>query len=538
MAGTAAGSLIFDTQTDTSGFERGTRDISNETEQLSSSFDNVGKAIATAFSIGVIKSFGQKIIETTADLQALDAQFEQIFKGAEGTEALKLISEQSEELGIHVDRLKGSFNQFGAQLKGAGMESAQAMEGTAKATKLAADAAAFYDTSLETSSASLASFLKGNFEAGDAIGVFTNATQMSVKAQEMYGKSWDKLTEAEKQWLLLDKVSQVYELNGAAGQATREQENWSNVTENLRANWERFLTLIGNVLLPVATEIVKVLDSIITGITDLVDAANEGSVMANIIVGVVGGLIALFTGYVTIVLVANTVTTLWGIISGGAAVSTGLLAGAFALLTAPITLVILAIAALATVIVLVIKHWDELKVAAAKTWEAIKATWSGVASWFNETFITPIKKAINAILGFAEGLANGFIDAINKIIQALNTIKIEIPDWVPKIGGNEFGFDLKPIKRVSIPKLASGAVIPPNSEFMAILGDQKHGTNIEAPLSTIEQAVDNVLSRRGGTGSSMPVIIEIDGRELARAMAPYNTGENMRQGTRLINGVT
>lgn len=538
MSGMAAGSLIFDTQTDTSGFERGTREIGGQVNDLQGSFDHLGAAIVGAFSVGVITKFGQEIIETTAELQALDAQFEQVFKGSEGAQAIKLMNEQSEELGIHTDRLKSSFNQFGAQLKGAGMESAQVMEGTANATRLAADAAAFYDTTLETSSASLASFLKGNFEAGDAIGVYTNATQMGTSAQEMYGKSWDKLTEAEKQWLLLDKVSQVYELNGAAGQATREQENWSNVTENLRANWERFLTLIGNVLLPVATEIVKVLDSIITGITDLVDAANEGSVMANIIVGVVGGLIALFTGYVTIVLVANTATTLWGIISGGAAVSTGLLAGAFALLTAPITLVILAIAALATVIVLVIKHWDELKVAAAKTWEAVKATWSGVASWFNETFITPIKKAINSILGFAEGLANGFIDAINKIIQALNSIKINIPDWVPKIGGNEFGFDLKPIKRVSIPKLASGAVIPPNSEFMAILGDQKHGTNIEAPLSTIEQAVDNVLSRRGGGSGNATVILQIDGRELARATAPYNSGETMRQGVRLINGVT
>ncbi|WP_312353936.1 hypothetical protein [Aminipila sp.] len=538
MAGATAGSLVFDTQTDTSGFERGTRDINNQTEQLASSFDNVGKAIATAFSVGVIKSFGQKIIETTANLQALDAQFDQVFKGAEGVKAMETINQQSEDLGIHVDRLKESFNKFGAQVKGSGMDASKALEATKIATTNAADAAAFYDVSLGTASASVASFMKGNFEAGDAIGVFTNAAQMSIRSNEMYGKSWDKLSESERQWLLLDTITKANELSGAAGQAAREQDNWTNVTEDLKAAWARFLELIGKVLLPVATEVVEVIDSIITGITDLIEEANNGSITASIIVGVLGGLVTLLGGLVLAMIAVNTVTTLWTLISGGAAISTGALSAAFAVLTAPITLVILAIAALATIIVVVIKHWDELKIAAAKTWEAIKSTWNGVASWFNETFITPIKKAINAILGFAEGLANGFIDAINKIIQALNTIKIEIPDWVPKIGGNEFGFDLKPIKRVSIPKLASGAVIPPNSEFMAILGDQKHGTNIEAPLSTIEQAVDNVLSRRGGTGGSMPVIIEIDGRELARVMAPYNTGENMRQGTRLINGVT
>ena len=72
----------------------------------------------------------------------------------------------------------------------------------------------------------------------------------------------------------------------------------------------------------------------------------------------------------------------------------------------------------------------------------------------------------------------------------------------------------------SLPHLAQGAVIPPNREFLAVLGDQKHGTNIEAPLDTIKQAVAEVLAQVnvGGSGGRIEVPVIIDGREVARAV--------------------
>jgi len=65
-----------------------------------------------------------------------------------------------------------------------------------------------------------------------------------------------------------------------------------------------------------------------------------------------------------------------------------------------------------------------------------------------------------------------------------------------------------------VPHLASGAVIPPNRQFMAVLGDQKSGTNIEAPLSTIKQAVSEVV----GNGGAGDIVVQIDGREVFRAV--------------------
>ena len=86
----------------------------------------------------------------------------------------------------------------------------------------------------------------------------------------------------------------------------------------------------------------------------------------------------------------------------------------------------------------------------------------------------------------------------------------------------------------SIPHLAKGAVIPPNKEFLAVLGDQKSGTNIEAPLDTIVQAMNMALSQSGGGGGSSTVVMQIDGREFGRAVIEQGNRENRRIGTRLV----
>lgn len=88
-----------------------------------------------------------------------------------------------------------------------------------------------------------------------------------------------------------------------------------------------------------------------------------------------------------------------------------------------------------------------------------------------------------------------------------------------------------------IPALASGAVISPNSEFLALLGDQKSGVNIETPLSTMIDAFNAALDARGGTGnSSQPIELYIDGAKFARITGPYNSGETRRRGVSLVTG--
>lgn len=155
-----------------------------------------------------------------------------------------------------------------------------------------------------------------------------------------------------------------------------------------------------------------------------------------------------------------------------------------------------------------------------------KKAWNGV--------LDILKGVWNLIVGTIEGAINFIIDGINLLISAMNTLHIDIPDWVPKYGGGKFGINIPLVSRVALPRLASGAVIPPNREFMAVLGDQKSGTNIETPLSTMVQAFKQAMNENGGVGArQMTVVLQLDRRELGRAVYQLNNEESQRVGVRL-----
>ena len=133
---------------------------------------------------------------------------------------------------------------------------------------------------------------------------------------------------------------------------------------------------------------------------------------------------------------------------------------------------------------------------------------------------TAIKTPINGIIGMVNGLVSGLVSGINACINALNKIKVNVPYWVPVYGGRSFGFNIGKLAVPKIPYLASGAVIPPNKPFMAMLGDQKQGTNIEAPLDTMVEAFKQALDQYGG-GNGTPVNLVVDGKTLATTVIKW-----------------
>lgn len=151
--------------------------------------------------------------------------------------------------------------------------------------------------------------------------------------------------------------------------------------------------------------------------------------------------------------------------------------------------------------------WNAIKTVATNIWNGITGVISGalnrissiassvgtniknaIVGAFN-AIKNAIKKPINGIIGFVNGLVSGVVGGINACIGALNRLKINIPRWVPVYGGKTMGFNIPKLYTPQIPYLASGAVIPPNSPFTAVLGDQKRGNNIEAPESLIRRIV-------------------------------------------------
>lgn len=118
--------------------------------------------------------------------------------------------------------------------------------------------------------------------------------------------------------------------------------------------------------------------------------------------------------------------------------------------------------------------------------------------------INSVTKLINFIISGMEYLVNTLIvKGVNKIIKSINSISEYVGITIPTVSPMQ-------IPRF-VPRLATGAVIPPRQEFMAILGDQKHGTNIEAPLDTIKQAnrevLEEIFGRNGIDGQSKEIIL-------------------------------
>lgn len=143
------------------------------------------------------------------------------------------------------------------------------------------------------------------------------------------------------------------------------------------------------------------------------------------------------------------------------------------------------VAVVATAVVLIKQHWSEIVTffqnLGQKISQVFTNIWTGV--------VNGAKSIINGLLGWMEGFINGIIAGFNLLKSAINSLSFTIPSWVPGIGGATVGFNIPLTGSISLPRLATGAVIPPNNEFMAILGDQTQGMNIETPEELLRQIV-------------------------------------------------
>lgn len=126
-----------------------------------------------------------------------------------------------------------------------------------------------------------------------------------------------------------------------------------------------------------------------------------------------------------------------------------------------------------------------------KAWEGIKDIFKGV--W-------------NTIIDLLNGAINIIIRGLNWLIKQMNKISFDVPSWVPAIGGKSIGVNISYISENVLPHLAKGAVIPANDEFLAVLGDQPHGNNIEAP----EGLIRKIVREESGGSSEIHVTIVLD----------------------------
>ena len=183
----------------------------------------------------------------------------------------------------------------------------------------------------------------------------------------------------------------------------------------------------------------------------------------------------------------------------------------------------LAIAGIASILVAMMKLTGNLEEFAKNLKENILG---GIIQFIKGVFTGDLKMALDGVKKVAKGIVNGvliivesfinnIIRGLNWLITKINSISLKVPSWVPGVGGKGWSPHIGQMSSISLPRLATGAVIPPNKEFLAVLGDQKSGTNIETPLATMVEAFKQAMAESGGGATT--VVIQLDGKEIARS---------------------
>lgn len=302
-------------------------------------------------------------------------------------------------------------------------------------------------------------------------------------------------------------------------------------------------------------------ESALGGINDKISSANsflewlktDGKPILEVLGTTIGVVTAAWLGYKAVMLAVNIATKAWDLIWKGIQKTNWIM---------------LAISAVVAIIIVCIRHWDEIKAVAIEVWNKIKDTWNKAGDWFHEHVTEPItgffttmwagikktfhmaidwikKKftdAVNGWISIVESFINFFIRGLNVLVRGINKLSFDVPDWVPGIGGKSLGFNIPLVPQVKIPRLAQGAVIPPNQQFAAILGDQTHGRNLEAPEGLIRQIVreelGNVYSpvlnaiNNSNLGKKAAIMgdVYMDGQKVGRLVAKPVFREGNRAG--------
>ena len=236
--------------------------------------------------------------------------------------------------------------------------------------------------------------------------------------------------------------------------------------------------------------------------------------------------------------------------------------------------------------------WQGIQAGALAVWEGIQTAWAVAADWFYNVLILPLTAHFTALFTFFKNIFQGLADFLSGVftgdwkkvwegIKKFAMAPIEaVKSFFEKIFGTDLGESIKgglntlidlvnrfigwlneklhfswdgltilgkelfPAGSVrlanipSIPRLAQGAVLPANKPFLAMVGEQRHGTNVEAPLDTIKQAVAEVLGQLGGTQeftAEQPIEIRLDGEVLYRAMERIRAARGVQIGGAFAN---
>lgn len=181
-----------------------------------------------------------------------------------------------------------------------------------------------------------------------------------------------------------------------------------------------------------------------------------------------------------------------------------------------------------------------------KAWEGVKKIFGGIF----EGLVAVAKAPLNLIIGLINTMLQGIFKGMNWVIGKINNISFEVPDWVPKIGGKTFGFNLTPIdaSKLKIPLLATGGYVKPNTPQLAMIGDNRHQGEVVAPEDKLEQLLNNAILQNtamivsaienaisGQKSGNIELVVNLGNKKIAKEVLSVAAAEKKRMGKTVYN---
>ena len=560
----------------TDGFEKGIGDmpdipieektigVQEKLDALSGSMTNFGNKMSLAVTAPLV-ALGGKMVSSASDMEENLNKVDVAF-GKSADKVKAWADTATESFGLSKNQALEATSLFGDMATSMGLPQDAAANMSTSLAGLAGDLASFKNIDIEQAMTALNGVFTGETESLKTLGIVMTETNLKQFAEDA-GLVYNEMSQAEKVQLRYAYVMET--TKNAQGDYARTADGTANSMRTLQASFDNLIALLGESLLPAITPIIQFITDLLKKFSELDPGTQKMIVIIGAVLAALGPVMSVVGGIISVV------STLIPIITA---------------VVSALNPVTLAIGAVIAAIVLLIKNWDTVKETMQKfdkflqeifakdftevfgpvlgealnaffknvenIWNSIKQIFNGIVTFISGVFAGDWGKAwegikeifagvfkafealakapLNAVIGSINGLISGVEKGLNKIIEMINDIDFDIPDWVPVFGGKRFDINIPKVKSVKIPYLAQGAVIPPNAPFMAVLGDQRHGNNIETPEDLLRKVVREEAGRGNGNGATYHFVAQLDRHTIFEEFISQAKLEQMRTGRNIL----
>lgn len=363
--------------------------------KMNDAFKKVGQTIASVFAVKKIIDFGASITKASAEVSAEMSALQQIM-GDYTDNAVTKLKELEKYSGVASTKMTKYMTSMTAKWKGLGFGIETSMDNAVIGLKMATDASAFWDKSLEDSNSALNSFINGNYEGGQSIGLFANETEIASYAMSKglvnTTSEFSKLSNQQKQLIRLEFAQKMMEDSGVMGQSAREADQYAVQMGNLTEKWRQFKAQIGEpvlekLVIPAIRKLNGLIDTLSKKFEELKGWMEENEKTVTMVKDAFELASIAVAGFVLTVASIK-------IVKGATSALLGLLN--------PLTLIIVGLGGL---VALFIKTWntnDEFRDKITNAWNTLKANLQPVFDWISgivSGFMTNLPTYKDAIVG-------------------------------------------------------------------------------------------------------------------------------------------